>query len=229
MQLRYLGHSGIELSGSKFNLVIDPFLTGNPTTTIKPESLSPQHIVLTHAHGDHSADVEPLAKRTGALVISNAEIADYYSAKGLKSHGMNMGGSFTFPFGKLTFTPAWHSSSFPDGSYGGNPMGVVLEVGGKRIYHLGDTALFSDLALIGKKGIDLAFVPIGDNFTMGPDDALEAVKLIKPKHVIPIHYNTFGLIKQDGAAFKQTLERETLARCTVLNPGDSLDVESMEF
>jgi L-ascorbate metabolism protein UlaG (beta-lactamase superfamily) len=224
MQLRYLGHSGIELTSQGFNLVIDPFLTGNPTATIKPETLSPQHIILTHAHGDHSSDVEPVAKRTGAPVISNAEIVDYYEAKGLKGHSMNTGGSFTFPFGKLTFTPAWHSSSFPDGSYGGNPMGVVLELEGKRIYHLGDTALFSDLVLIGKKGIDLALVPIGDNFTMGPEDALEAVKLIAPKQVIPIHYNTFGLIKQDGAAFKRNVESQTSAKCTVVEPGESVEI-----
>jgi L-ascorbate metabolism protein UlaG (beta-lactamase superfamily) len=224
MQLRYLGHSGVELTSGGFNLVIDPFLTGNPTATIKPESLSPQHIILTHAHGDHSSDVEPIAKRTGAPVISNAEIAGYYQAKGLQGHGMNTGGSFTFPFGKLTFTPAWHSSSFPDGSYGGNPMGVILELEGKRIYHLGDTALFSDLALIGKKGIDLALVPIGDNFTMGPEDALEAVKLIGAKQVIPIHYNTFGLIKQDGAAFKRAVESQTSARCIVLEPGESVEL-----
>lgn len=224
MKLRYLGHSGIELTSSGFNIVIDPFLTGNPTATIKPESLSPQHIILTHAHGDHSADVEPLAKRTGVPVISNAEIVGYYDAKGLKGHPMNTGGSFTFPFGKLTFTLAWHSSSFPDGSYGGNPMGVVLELEGKRIYHAGDTALFSDMTLIGKKGIDVVLLPIGDNFTMGPDDALEAVKLINPKRVIPIHYNTFGLIKQDGAAFKKKVESETSAKCIVLNPGESTEL-----
>jgi L-ascorbate metabolism protein UlaG (beta-lactamase superfamily) len=224
MQLRYLGHSGIELTSAGFNLLIDPFLTGNPTATVKSETLSPQHIILTHAHGDHSSDVEPVAKRTGAPVISNAEIVDYYEAKGLKGHSMNTGGSFTFPFGKLTFTPAWHSSSFPDGSYGGNPMGVVLELEGKRIYHLGDTALFSDLVLIGKKGIDLALVPIGDNFTMGPEDALEAVKLIAPKQVIPIHYNTFGLIKQDGAAFKRNVESQTSAKCTVVEPGESVEI-----
>jgi L-ascorbate metabolism protein UlaG (beta-lactamase superfamily) len=224
MQLRYLGHSGIELTLSSFNLLIDPFLTGNPAATIKPETLAPNYIILTHAHGDHTSDVEPVAKRMGAPIISNFEIVQYYVNKGLNGHHMNTGGSFTFPFGKLTFTPAWHSSSFADGSYGGNPMGVILEVEGKRIYHLGDTALFSDLALIGKKGIDLALVPIGDNFTMGPEDAVEAVKLIQPKQVIPIHYNTFGLIQQDGAAFKQKVESQTSARCTILNPGESVEI-----
>jgi L-ascorbate metabolism protein UlaG (beta-lactamase superfamily) len=224
MQLRYLGHSGIELTLSSFNLLVDPFLTGNPAATIKPETLAPNYIILTHAHGDHTSDVEPVAKRMGAPIISNFEIVQYYVNKGLNGHHMNTGGSFTFPFGKLTFTPAWHSSSFADGSYGGNPMGVILEVEGKRIYHLGDTALFSDLALIGKKGIDLALVPIGDNFTMGPEDAVEAVKLIQPKQVIPIHYNTFGLIQQDGAAFKQKVESQTSARCTILNPGESVEI-----
>jgi L-ascorbate metabolism protein UlaG (beta-lactamase superfamily) len=224
MQLRYLGHSGIELTSSGFNLVIDPFLTGNPVATVKPESLSPQHIILTHAHGDHTSDVESVARRTGAPMISNAEIVGYYGAKGLKGHPMNTGGNFTFPFGKLTFTPAWHSSSFPDGSYGGNPMGVILELEGKRIYHAGDTALFSDMSLIGKKGIDVALLPIGDNFTMGPEDALEAVKLIQPKQVIPIHYNTFSLIQQDGAAFKQKVESQTSARCIVLEPDESVEL-----
>ncbi len=224
MQLRYLGHSGIELTSASFKLVIDPFLTGNPATPIKPENLSPQYIILTHAHGDHSADVEGIAKRTGATIISNAEIAQYYSAKGLKGHGMNTGGSFSFPFGKVTFTPAWHSSSFPDGSYGGNPVGVVLDIENKRIYHAGDTALFSDMSLIGKKGIDVALLPIGDNFTMGPDDALEAVKLLTPKKVIPVHYNTFGLIQQDGEAFKRRVETQTSAQCQVLTPGESTEL-----
>jgi L-ascorbate metabolism protein UlaG (beta-lactamase superfamily) len=244
MQLRYLGHSGIELTSAgfdlagsntaksntaksntvSFNLVIDPFLTGNPVATIKPETLSPQYIILTHAHGDHTSDVEPLAKRLSAPIISNFEIVQYYVDKGLNGHHMNTGGSFTFPFGKLTFTPAWHSSSFPDGSYGGNPMGVILELEGKRIYHAGDTALFSDMALIGKKGIDLALLPIGDNFTMGPEDALEAVKLLNPKQVIPVHYNTFGVIQQDGQAFKDKVESQTSARCIVLKPGESVDI-----
>jgi L-ascorbate metabolism protein UlaG (beta-lactamase superfamily) len=223
MQLRYLGHSGLELVTASHTLVIDPFLTGNPIATVKPETLSADYIILTHAHGDHSSDVEPLAKRTGAPVISNFEIVQYYSNKGLAGHPMNTGGSFTFPFGKLTFTPAWHSSSFPDGSYGGNPMGVILELGGKRLYHAGDTALFSDMALLGKKGIDLALLPIGDNFTMGPEDALSAVKLINPKQVIPLHYNTFDAIKQDAAAFKRAVESQTSATCIVLKPGGTFD------
>lgn len=138
---------------------------------------------------------------------------------------MNIGGGFGFPFGRLAYTPAWHSNSLPDGTYAGMPSGVVLEGDGKRLYHAGDTALFSDMALIGQKGLDLALLPIGDNFTMGPADALEAVKLLKPKRVVPIHYNTFELIRQDAQAFADAVESQVPGtRCEVLEPGQSLEL-----
>ena len=137
---------------------------------------------------------------------------------------MNIGGSYDFPFGRVQFTPAWHSSSFPDGTYGGMPMGVLIESEGKRIYHAGDTALFSDMTLIGQNGLDLALLPIGSNFTMGPKDALEAVKLLKPKRVVPIHYNTFPPIKQDPEAFKAAVERHTDTECIILNAGEVLPI-----
>ncbi len=224
MKLRFLGQSGLQLQDGGHEVVIDPFVSQNPATSVDPGELNPGHILLTHAHGDHYGDTPDIAKRTGAKVVGSFEIANYVSARGMEGVGMNLGGGASFPFGRLTFTPAWHSNSFPDGSYAGMPAGIVLDMGGKRIYHAGDTALFSDMRLIGRKGLDLALVPIGDFFTMGPEDALEAVKLLSPRSVIPVHYNTFDAIRQDAQAFKERVESETDARCLVLEPGDSLEL-----
>ena len=224
MKLRFLGQSGFQIQHGEHEVVIDPFVSQNPASPVEASELSPSHILLTHAHGDHYGDTPDIAKRSGATVVAAVEIAQYVSQRGMEGHGMNIGGSFQFPFGRVQFTPAWHSSSFPDGTYGGMPTGIVLEIDGKRIYHAGDTALFSDMRLIGRKGLDLAMLPIGDFFTMGPDDALEAVKLLAPKAVIPIHYDTFDAIAQDAQAFKASVERETDARCLVLQPGDSMEL-----
>ncbi len=224
MRLTYLGHSGIRLTTTAGEVVIDPFLSGNPVAPFGPDVLSPSYIILTHAHGDHVGDSEAIAKRTGAKVISNYEIVTYFGARKVDGHPMNSGGPYGFPFGRLRFTPAWHSSSFPDGTYGGMPMGLVLEADDVTLYHAGDTALFSDMQLIGRLGLDLALLPIGGNFTMDPEDAIEAVKLLRPKRVLPIHYNTFDLIKQDATAFGRRVEAETDAVCIVLSPGDSLDL-----
>jgi L-ascorbate metabolism protein UlaG (beta-lactamase superfamily) len=224
MQLTFLGHSAVRLNLGEHDLIIDPFLSGNPLCPLGPDDVEPSYILLTHAHDDHIGDTEAIARRTGATIVSGFEIASYYGTRDLRTHGMNPGGGFDFPFGRVTFTPAWHSSSFPDGSYGGMPMGLMVSAGGKRLYHAGDTALFSDMALIGRHGLDVALIPIGDNFTMGPDDALEAVKLLKPKRVIPIHYDTFDLIRQDAAAFRQRVETETDALCSLLSPGEGLSV-----
>lgn len=227
MKLQYLGHAGVRLrsrhNGDATELLIDPFITGNPSTPVEVADLHPDYVVVTHAHGDHWGDTPELARRTEATVIGTAEIAHYATGAGLKSHGMNIGGQHRFPFGMVRLTMAWHSSSFPDGSYGGMPTGVVLEFGGKRIYHSGDTALFSDMSLIGRLELDLAFLPIGDNYTMGPDDALEAVKLLRPKTVVPIHFNTFPLLAQDAEAFKTRVEAETSATCLVLKPGQEVE------
>jgi L-ascorbate metabolism protein UlaG (beta-lactamase superfamily) len=224
MKLTYLGHSGFTLELADTQVMIDPFITGNPLAVHQPETFHPSHIILTHAHGDHVGDTESIAKRSDAEVISSFEIVTYLSARGLSGHGMNPGGGFDFPFGRVSFTPAWHSSSFPDGTYGGMPMGVVIASGGKRLYHAGDTALFSDMALIGRKGLDAALLPIGDNFTMGPEDALEAVKLLNPKVVIPIHYNTFELIEQDAGQFKAAVESQTNTKCVILKAGDAYEL-----
>lgn len=224
MIFRFLGQSGFSVQTGDFELLIDPFLTGNPKAIDSPEAFSPGYILLTHGHGDHYGDTETIAERSGATVVSSFEIAEYVSDKGLQSHGMNPGGGHDFPFGRVIFTPAWHSNSLPDGTYAGMPMGLVLEAEGKRVYHAGDTALFSDMALIARKPLDLVLLPIGDNYTMGPDDALEAVKILRPKRVVPIHYNTFPLIAQDPEAFRRRVEAETDAQVTVLAPGERLDL-----
>ena len=224
MKLRFLGQSGLQLQYDSHEVVIDPFLSQNAATSVDPGELAPGHILLTHAHGDHYGDTPAIAERTGAKVVGSFEIANYVSARGMEGVGMNVGGGASFPFGHVKFTPAWHSNSFPDGSYAGMPAGIVLEMGGKRIYHAGDTALFGDMQLIVRLGLDLALLPIGDFFTMGPDDALEAVKLLSPRTVIPVHYNTFDAIRQDAQAFKERVENETDAQCLVLEPGDSLEL-----
>ena len=225
MKLTYYGHSVVQLETGENTLLIDPFISDNPHTDTSPDDFSPDYIILTHAHGDHVGDTESIAKRTGATIVSSFEIGNYYEAKDFKVHPMNPGGPSEFPFGKLNFTPAWHSSSFPDGTYGGMPMGVVVEAEGKRVYHAGDTALFSDMSLIGRGGLDVAFLPIGSNFTMGPDDAVEAVKLLKPKQVVPLHYNTFDPIKQDPEAFKSAVEVQTDAECIVMQAGEVLTLD----
>lgn len=224
MELIYLGHAGFCIRTAGHEVLIDPFLSGNPLAKHTPEDFSPSFVVLTHAHGDHVGDTEAIAKRSGAKVVSSVEIVNHLSKRGLEGLGMNLGGSHAFPFGMVKFTPAWHSSSFPDGTYGGMPMGVVLTLEGKRLYHAGDTALFGDMALIGRQGLELAMLPIGDHFTMGPEDALEAVKLLRPKRVIPIHYTTFEPIRQDASAFKTAVERETDSVCEVLEPGATLEL-----
>jgi L-ascorbate metabolism protein UlaG (beta-lactamase superfamily) len=225
MQLTYLGHSAIALELDKQQVLIDPFISGNPVAKASPDDFSPSHIIVTHAHGDHYGDTETIAKSSGATLISTVEIVNYAAKNGVDGHGMNIGGGFDFDFGRVTFTPAWHSSAFPDGSYGGMPMGVVVESSGKTLYHAGDTALFSDMKLIGSKwSIDVALLPIGDNFTMGPEDALTAVTLLEPKVVIAVHYNTFDLIAQDAQAFKTNVETRTKASCVVLEPGQTYSV-----
>lgn len=224
MEVKFLGQSGFCLRDGAHEVLVDPFLSGNPVAKDAPESFSPSHILLSHAHGDHTSDTEAIARRAGATVVSSAEIAGYYTAKGLSAHGMNVGGSYQFAFGRVKFTPAWHSSSFPDGTYGGMPMGILIDIGGRRLYHAGDTGLFSDMQLIGEMGLDVAMLPIGDNFTMGPEDAVRAAQLLKAKTIVPMHYNTFDLIKQDGAAFKADVERDTQSACVVLDPGQSIEV-----
>ena len=224
MKLTFLGHSAVRLEADGHEVLIDPFLTGNPSATIGPDAVNPSHIVLTHAHSDHLGDTEVIAKRTSATVVAGFEVVEYLGARDVSGHPMNPGGSYDFPFGRVTFTPALHSSSFPDGTYGGVAMGVIIDMAGKRIYHAGDTALFSDMGLIGRKGLDLTLLPIGDNLTMGPEDAVEAAALLSAATVVPVHYDTFDLIRQDPKSFQRAVEAETDSRCVVLEPGSSLEL-----
>lgn len=203
VEVRYLGHSALYISDGTTRIVVDPFLTGNPKAALAAHQVEADLIVLTHAHGDHYGDSVAVSRRTGAPIISNYEIVSYAEKQGAKGVGMNLGGTYKFKGGWLKWLPAWHSSSFPDGTYGGLAQGFVLEFGGKRIYNAGDTAFFSDMALVATYNPDLAILPIGDHFTMGPEDALKALELIRAKQVLPVHYDTFPAIAQDGAAFVQ--------------------------
>lgn len=222
MKLTFLGHAAVRIEAGEHEILIDPFLKENPRAALGPDDVSPDYIVLTHGHGDHVGDTVELAERTGATVVSCPEICGWLGERGVESHAMNIGGPYQFPFGSVRFTPAWHSSSLPDGTYGGMPMGVVLEVGARRVYHAGDTALFSDMALIGELGLDVALLPIGGNFTMGPECAVRAAKLLRARRVVPIHYDTFPVIRQDAHAFKRKVEEETDSECVVLEPGQAL-------
>lgn len=227
MKITYLGHAAFFLEGES-KILIDPFLRDNPLATVRPENLHPDLILVSHGHGDHLGDAVEIAKRTGATIVSVFELASYCSRQGAKAHAMHIGGSHQFGPVKVKLTPAWHGSGLVmDGpaEYLGNPCGFVINLEGKNIYHAGDTGLFGDMALIGRlHPIDLALIPIGDNFTMGPEDALEAVKLIKPSVVIPMHYNTWPLIEQDPQDFKRKVEAQTTARVVVLAPGESYEL-----
>ncbi|WP_214727063.1 metal-dependent hydrolase [Exiguobacterium sp. s168] len=214
MKLIYHGQSTVTIETNGHHLVIDPFFSGNEKATTNPDDVKADFILLTHAHADHMLDAERIAKATGATIIATHELATYLSFKGLNVHPMNLGGQFEFPFGKVKMTQAFHSSSIIDEEkqtimYMGMPAGFLLTIEGKEIYHAGDTALFGDLALYGAHHeIDLAFLPIGDNFTMGPDDALIAADMLQAKAVVPIHYDTFDLIKQDANAFCEKIEAQ---------------------
>lgn len=225
VKLTWYGHAAIGLEIDDYHILVDPFLSDNPATTQDPKQLQTDFILLTHGHGDHIGDTEAIAKRTGATVIANFEISNWLERRGLKTHAQHIGGGYNHPFGYVKFTQALHGSCMPDGSYGGNPAGFLITTNdGHKLYLAGDTGLFGDMRLIGEEGIDLAVLPIGDNFTMGPDDALRAVKLIQPNCVIPIHYDTWDLIKQDKNAWAERVRQETQADVHVLKPGESFSL-----
>jgi len=228
VKITFIGHSAFILEDGDHQVLIDPFITGNPVAGISPDDLAPQTIILTHAHNDHVGDTVEIAKRTGAKVIATAELAGYLGSQGVEdAHGANHGGTVAFSGGTTKFTPAWHTSSYStsEGTVApGVPAGHVLRFGGKTVYFAGDTCLFGDMTLIGEEGLDVAVIPIGDNYTMGPKDAVRAVRFLNPLTVIPCHYNTFPGIAQDGAAFKLAVETETTARCLLIEPGESVDL-----
>jgi L-ascorbate metabolism protein UlaG (beta-lactamase superfamily) len=221
----WYGHAALGLETGGFHILVDPFFEGNPASQIKPDRIAAVFILISHGHDDHVGDAVEIAKRTNALVISNSEICAWLEKQGLtKVHAQDLGGGYKHPFGYLKLTLAVHGSMLPDGSNGGNPCGFLLTTNdGEKIYMAQDTGLFGDMKLIGEEGIDLAAVPIGDNFTMGPDDAFRAVKMIAPRTVVPIHYNTWGVIEQDAEAWAKKVEAGTKTKVRVLKPGESLE------
>jgi L-ascorbate metabolism protein UlaG (beta-lactamase superfamily) len=225
-QLTYLGHSAFLISTPAGDILIDPFLSGNPSASIGPDDVHPTYILVTHGHSDHLGDTIAIAKRTGATVIGPAELITYLAGKGVSNvHPMHIGGNHVFPFGELVLTQALHGSSVTKNGhliYTGNPCGFVVKTAERTIYHAGDTGVFLDMELIGRlHPLDIALLPIGGNFTMGIDDAVEAVKMLAPRTVIPMHYGTFPGISVDPQLFRKKVEASTSARCVVLEPGQT--------
>jgi L-ascorbate metabolism protein UlaG (beta-lactamase superfamily) len=221
MNIRFLGHATFELEHEGTTVLIDPWLTGNPKAAVAADALTPDAILLTHGHEDHIADVEGIAKRTGAPVATTVEIASELQGKGVDAQGRGYGGTAEFDWGWARFVPAWHTGITPDGTVS-VPMGIVIGFGDLVVYHLGDTALFSDLALPGRRTpIDVAIVPIGGHFTMDRIDAVTAVEFVGARTVIPCHYGTFGPIETDVQQFKADVESQTSATVAVLEPGET--------
>jgi L-ascorbate metabolism protein UlaG (beta-lactamase superfamily) len=224
MDIRFLGHACFELSAGETHVLIDPFLTGNPKASAEPAELEATHILLTHGHGDHLGDAEDIAKRTGALVVAVPEITNELSEAGVENVAdPNLGGTVKFDWGWVKLVPAWHTSTTPKGSSPGVAAGLLIGIGDKTVYHLGDTALFSDMKLIAQRGdpIDVALVPIGGHYTMDRIDAVTACEFIGAGTVIPCHYNTFPPIETDVEAFKSDVESRTSSKVAILEPGET--------
>ncbi|GAE92972.1 metal-dependent hydrolase [Gracilibacillus boraciitolerans JCM 21714] len=226
MNVSFHGQSCLKIKTKEHTILIDPFISGNDTSDLDADAQEPDVILLTHGHNDHVGDTISIAKRTNCLVVAPFELATYLGSRDLNVHPMHIGGAHEFDFGKVKYTPAFHGSLFEDEDgnmiYSGMPGGILFYAEGKTVYHAGDTALFSDLKLIGEMNdIDLAFLPIGDNFTMGPEDALIAADWVQAKKVVPVHYNTFPLINQDGEAFCRNVKTgEGIA----LQPGEGIEI-----
>ncbi len=222
MEIRFLGHAAFELRDGDTTVLIDPFLTGNPKAAVSAEELSPTTILLTHGHADHIGDTVSIAKRTGAEVVAIVELAGELTADGVQNvHDPNLGGTVTFDWGWVRLVPAWHTSTTPKGTVN-TPAGLLVGFGGRTIYHLGDTALFSDLQLVGRREpIDVALMCIGGHYTMDRIDAVEAARLVGAVEVIPCHYDTFPPIETDARAFKDEVEAAGSSRVVVLAPGET--------
>lgn len=222
-QARFLGHSCVTLTDGDHRLIIDPFLSGNEKAAVKPEEIEVDHVLVSHGHGDHVGDAISIAKRCGATIIANYELANLCAKEGVNVHPMHIGGAHEFPFGRVKLTIAHHGGGYGEDAsvYTGPPVGFLITLGGKVIYHPGDTGLFLDMQLIGEMNqIELAFLPIGDNFTMGIDDAVKAVQFLRPRRVVPIHYDTFDVIKADPNEFCGKIKD---CQSIILNPGDNID------
>jgi L-ascorbate metabolism protein UlaG (beta-lactamase superfamily) len=225
MLLKYFSHSAFQITTDDgLKILIDPFLDDNPTSPVKSRDVTADYIILSHAHGDHLGDTFKIAKKNTLIICVN-ELANYCISKGFQAHNMHIGGSFKFPFGSVKFTIAHHGSKTPDGDYAGEPAGIILNIKDKIIYHTGDTGLFGDMKLIGEMNkIDYMLLPIGDNFTMGINDAVKAVELVNPKVAIPMHYNTFPVINADPYEFKMKVENIKGLKCRVLSFGEEIDL-----
>ncbi|MGG4480764.1 metal-dependent hydrolase [Paenibacillus illinoisensis] len=227
LKITYHGHSSVQLGTEEKSLIIDPFLRGNELAVTKPEDIKTDAVLLTHAHMDHILDAEPIAKANNAKVVAIVELATYMSWKGLETIGMNMGGTVDLDFAQAKMIQAFHSSGIVLEEeqrimYAGMPAGFIIKIGGKTILHAGDTSLFSDMKMIGDRHqIDVAFLPIGGHFTMGPEDALQAAEWFNAELTIPVHYDTFPLIRQDSENFVQQLAAKGL-KGQVLAPGESI-------
>lgn len=226
MKVSYHGHSIVKIETGETTILIDPFITGNELTDLTVAEQKPDVILLTHGHNDHVGDTVEIAKASDALIIAPNELAVYLGLQGLRTHGMNIGGAKQFDFGTVKFTKAFHSSSYQTEEdefiYTGMPAGILFTAEGKTIYHAGDTSLFGDMKMIGERHpIDVAFLPIGDNFTMGPEDAAYAVELLNPKVTVPVHYNTFPPIQQDPKTFQQHVKNHTV---NILQAGESFNL-----
>ena len=227
IELTWFGHASWQIKTENHTILLDPFVDENPSAACKAADLEADYILVSHGHFDHVADVAPIANQCTSTVIAVYEIAEWFA----KNHGvvntigMNTGGGIALPFGHVKMTNAVHSSQLPDGSYGGNPVGFLLTIEGKRLYFACDTALFGDMGLIGVTEIDAAILPIGDHFTMGPDDSIVATNMIKPKIVIPSHYNTWPPIEQDAAAWASKIELKTASTAIVPNVGVGFNID----
>lgn len=226
LKLTCHGHSCFTLTDGTYQILFDPYIRNNPATDLQAEDVEASHILVTHGHGDHLGEAIEISKRNKALIIAPNELAHYCKVQGAHVHPMHIGGSWEFPFGRVKLTPAWHGSAVIEGSsiiYTGSPCGFIVKMEEKNIYHAGDTGLFGDMKLIGEmQSLDCALLPIGDNYVMGPEDALRAALMLQAKMTVPMHYNTFPIIAQDPELFIEKLAEVSLTG-KVMNAGESIE------